>query len=529
MDSNLDIGYYLNVLKRRYLYFIVPFVLIFAVSSAVALLLPPVFRSEAKILILSQQIPTNLIQSTVTSLADERIQIIEQRVMTRDNLLKIVKKFDIFPENKGQISPSELVEKMRRQVQITRLSLVTKGRKRSTIAFTVSFEHKNPNVTVKVANEIVTLILNEDVRARTTRAVDTTKFLGREVNRLEKQLAVIESQVTDFKQKNEGALPSSLNVRLSRLELLQNNIKEFDREILNVKENRTLLELQFSALSGGDISTGTRLGNTSLQQLGSLKLELLRKAALYSSSHPAIKALESQISALEKNIKLQSEILNKKESTKSDDVNKVDPAMPPVMAVKMTTYNSRLIQLQQQRKNLLTVIADLNKSITSTPEVERALTALTRRYQNKQRSFDELLKKQQLALLGEKLEDNKQAEHFEVIEQPVVPRQPIKPNRKKILTLGFMLAMAAGGGGIFLIEMLNKSIRSGADLVASLNRHPLVSIPYVVTRSEVRRGAMRRKWLFILAIFLAVGSLLAVHVFYMNLDILFYKVINRLQ
>jgi protein tyrosine kinase modulator len=528
MDSSLDIGYYLSVLKRRYLYFIVPFVLVFAVSSAVALLLPPVYRSEAKILILSQQIPTNLVQSTVTSLADERIQVIEQRVMTRDNLLKIVRKFKIFQGNKDRFSPSELVEKMRNQVQITRLALATRGRKRSTIAFTVSFEHKNPGVTVKVANEIVTLILNEDVRARTTRAVDTTKFLGREVDRLEKQLAVIESQVTDFKQKNESALPSSLNVRLSRLEILQNNLKEFDREVLSIKENKTLLELQFSTLANGD-NSGTPLGNTSLQQLGALKLELLRKAALFSSSHPAIKALESQISALEKSIKLQGEVLDKKDNSNGDDIEKVDPAMPPVMAVKMTTYNSRLTQLQQQREKLLAAIVALNQSIARTPEVERALTALTRRYENKQKSFDELLKKQQLALLGEKLEDNKQAEHFEVIEQPVLPQQPIKPNRKKIIALGFMLAMAAGGGGIFLIEMLNKSIRTGADLVVSLNRHPLVSIPYVVTRSEIKRGGRQRKLLFILAIILAVATLTAVHIFYMNLDILFIKVIDRLQ
>jgi len=371
--------------------------------------------------------------------------------------------------------------------------------------------------------------LNEDVRTRTTRAVDTTKFLGREVDRLEKQLAVIESQVTDFKQKNENSLPSSLNIRLSRLEILQNNLKEFDREVLNIKESKALLVLQFSTLSGGDNSTGASLGNTPLQQLGTLKLELLRKAAIYSSSHPVIKTLESQISALEKNIKLQNDDLAKKDNSNSDDTEKVDPAMPPVMAVKMTTYNSRLIQLQQQREKLLSATVDLNQSITRTPEVERALKALTRRYQNKQRSFDELLEKQQLAILGEKLEDNKQAEHFEVIEQPVLPQQPIKPNRKKILALGFMLAMVAGGGGIFLIEMLNKSIRSGADLVASLNRHPLVSIPYVVTHSEIKRRGRRRKLLFILVIILGAVTLLAVHVFYMNLDILFIKVIDRLQ
>jgi len=529
MDSSLDIGYYLNVLKRRYLYFIVPFVIVFAIGAAVAILLPPVYRSEAKILILSQQIPTNLVQSTVSSLADERIQIIEQRVMTRDNLLKIANKFKIFGKNKEKLSSSELVQQMRKQIKITRLALVSRGRSRSTIAFTVSFEHRRPAVTVKVANEIVTLILNEDVRARTSRAVDTSNFLGREVDRLEKQLAVIESQVTNFKKKNENALPASLNIRLSRLELLQNNIKEIDREILNIKENRTLLELQYSTLTGGKDATGNSLANSPLQQLSTLKVELLRKAALLSKNHPEIKTLERQIAALKKNIKQQSEIAVKEDASKNKDIKKIDPAMPPIMAAKMTTYNSRLTQLKEEREKTQASIIELNQSIARTPEVERALTSLTRRYQNKKKSFDDLLKKQQLALLGEKLEDNKQSERFEVIEQPVVPQQPIKPNRKKILALGFMLAFVAGGGGIFLIETLNKSIRSGADLVATLNRHPLVSIPYVVTRREVKRGSRRRKLFFIVAIVFGAVALLALHLFYMNLDILFIKVINRLQ
>jgi len=529
MDSSLDIEYYLNVLKRRYLFFVVPLIIVSGISVAVALVLPPVYRSEAKILILSQQIPTNLVQSTVSSLANERIQIIEQRVMTRDNLLKIIRKFNIYPKKKEKLSPTELVFFMREQIKITRLALASRGRSRATIAFTVSFEHKKPAVTAKVANEMVTLILNEDVRARTSRAVDTTKFLGREVSRVEKQLSAIEEQVTGYKRKNKGALPSSLNVRLSQLLLLQNNLKEFDREALSIKENKTLLLLQFSALSEGSNASGASLDNSPLRQLGALKVELLRKASIYSKSHPAIKTLERQIAALDKNIKAQGQFVNPKTVSKDEELKKIDPAMPPIMAAKMTTYNSRLIQLKKSRETTLASMKALNESITRTPEVERALISLTRRYDHKKKSFDELLKKQQLAILGEKLEENKHSEHFEVIEQPIVPRTPIKPDRVKIMALGFMLALMSGGGGIILIEILNKSIRSGADLVAGLNRYPLVSIPYVITRKEMTRGSRRRKLLFVLAIILTVGTLVGVHLLYMNLDILFIKVIDRLQ
>jgi succinoglycan biosynthesis transport protein ExoP len=86
----LTIKDYLEIARRRWLYFVAPFLLIFAISIVVAILLPPVYRSSGTILIESQQIPDELIRSTVTGYADERIQVIQQLVMTRDNLLALL-------------------------------------------------------------------------------------------------------------------------------------------------------------------------------------------------------------------------------------------------------------------------------------------------------------------------------------------------------------------------------------------------------------------------------------------------------
>ena len=81
----LELTYYWQLVKRRALYFIVPFVLVLPLGLAVAVLLPATYVSEGKILVQSQQIPTELVRPTVTSAAQERIQVIEQRTMTREN------------------------------------------------------------------------------------------------------------------------------------------------------------------------------------------------------------------------------------------------------------------------------------------------------------------------------------------------------------------------------------------------------------------------------------------------------------
>ena len=89
-------AFYWELIKRRAFYFVIPFVLVLSAGLAVAKLLPATYSSEGKILVQSQQIPTELVRATVTSAAQERIQVIEQRTMTRENLLEIIDKFQLF-------------------------------------------------------------------------------------------------------------------------------------------------------------------------------------------------------------------------------------------------------------------------------------------------------------------------------------------------------------------------------------------------------------------------------------------------
>src|SRR5438874_2613030 len=114
----LELSFYWQLIKRRALYFIVPFMLVLPVGLAVAVLLPATYVSEGKILVQSQQIPTELVRPTVTSAAQERIQVIEQRTMTRENLLAIIDKFQLFPNQRNLMSATQLVEMMKKKASI---------------------------------------------------------------------------------------------------------------------------------------------------------------------------------------------------------------------------------------------------------------------------------------------------------------------------------------------------------------------------------------------------------------------------
>ena len=245
-------SYLFDILRRRALHFAIPFVLVFVIGSLIAMVWPATYLSEGRILVESQQIPTELVRPTVATLANERIQIIQQRIMTRDNLLAIAKKFQLTTNWRGRMSGTEILDFIRERTQIkpVELTLANTRLDKQAIAFTVGFVHERPEIAAKVANEFVTMILNEDVRGRTNSASETTRFLTQEVKRLEGQLGLLENQI-------------------SQITRLRSDAAADDGKVLAL-----------------------------------LKAELLIKGATYSDTHPDFKALQRKISALEKSSSL---------------------------------------------------------------------------------------------------------------------------------------------------------------------------------------------------------------------------------
>src|SRR5437899_48674 len=122
-EHGLDPSHYFEILKKRIFYILVPFILVAAVGSAVVMVWPPTYLSEGKILVESQQIPIDLVRPTVTATAKERLQVIEQRVMTRDNVLALMDKYGIFADRRDTLSRTELLDLMRENTSIKSLDL----------------------------------------------------------------------------------------------------------------------------------------------------------------------------------------------------------------------------------------------------------------------------------------------------------------------------------------------------------------------------------------------------------------------
>jgi uncharacterized protein involved in exopolysaccharide biosynthesis len=263
------------------------------------------------------------------------------------------------------------------------------------VIFTVGFEDSNPQTAARVANELVTRILNEDLRDRTSRAGDTTKFLAREVQRLQAESNVIDAKIAQ--SKFAQARPTS---------------------------------------------RGASPDQTSTQ-LAQLRAELAQKSAIYSDRNFQVQSLKRQIEAIEKNA-------------------------PPPPASQPTT--------------------------TGGPQPDPGLDALEVQQKNIQLNLETASAKLSAARLGETLERDQQSEKLEVIDQPTVPREPIRPNRPKLLGIALVLALMLGAGCAVGGELLDRAIRRGSDLTGIVDRELVVSIPFIFTQQDARRRK-KKIWL----------------------------------
>jgi uncharacterized protein involved in exopolysaccharide biosynthesis len=165
--NGTDARFYVSILLRRlpYLAAIVSSALVLTVI--VASVLPPRYRASAKILVEAPQIPVELARSTVPIQAALQMQIIRQQITTRDDLLVLANKFDIYGMEKDELSGEDIVDDMRSRITFNEIGLNSPYGDPGASVASVSFTATDPDLAAKVVNELVDLML-EVVDGRAT-------------------------------------------------------------------------------------------------------------------------------------------------------------------------------------------------------------------------------------------------------------------------------------------------------------------------------------------------------------------------
>ena len=286
-----DIRYFLSIFIRRLPYFLLLAATISAISVIVAVSLPPAYVSRTRLIVEASQIPDQLAPSMVQMPGAERLQIIEQRLLTRPNLLDIARNLNVL-ENQSKLTPDEIVSAMQARTTVRR----TAGRDAATL-MEISFEARTPQLAAGVLNEYLKLIQQSDISLRQARAGQTLDFFQTEVTRLAKEMQEQSEKILIFKNENLDALPDGLDFSQSQRAAMQERLEETEREIFQLRSQRQQLLTIFK--EGAPVGTSTIPATENETLLAKVKSELASALLLYSETNPKVKLLQARVAQLE--------------------------------------------------------------------------------------------------------------------------------------------------------------------------------------------------------------------------------------
>ena len=536
MDIKLSLTDIQGFIRRRYKTSLFIFVLILLAAGVVAIVLPPMYKSSAMILIEEQQIPTDYIKSTITSYAEERLQMVTRQIMKYSQLRNIIQQFDLYPEMVANDDMGRAVDKLKRSIERETISF-RGGNKSSTLAFSLSYEGYDPKTVMKVTEALSKLYLQEEYKAREKLASVTTDFLKQELKSLKDQVKIHESRMTEFKSKHIGALPENTAFNLQNASRMELELERINTSIRSLEDRKIYLKGQLANVEPLEPVTTAqgKLASNPKQRLKGLRLELLQLQARLSDKHPDIRKLKAEIKKLEAQVGTSDQavekvkLLNNKRAKLAEMKGRLSAKHPDVVRLtkevnilsrqvdnlltdksiteiseghpdnpayinlltQVAAADAEIKSLKEKEGNIQKNLADLQSKLSSAPLLEQEYNEIAMDLNNAKQKYKEILNNLTTAQVAQKMERQQKGEKFTILEPAYFPSSPHRPNRIAIVVLGFMFGLCVAFSVAVIQEGMDHTLKDTKELAKISNLPVLSSLSLVQTVEEHRRKRNR--------------------------------------
>ena len=446
-----------TILWHRRLYVIIPAVLLFVAGLVTAYTLPTLYRSTATMLVESQDLPTDLVQAPGTGEIEQRIARIREQVLSRGDLISLIEQNNLYEAERRSNPMSYVVEKMRKATTVGALegdiggAAPTNGS--NVIAINMAFDYPEPAKAQTVMQSYVTQFLRMDSDQIEDQANLTVRFLSEQAAKLQTQIQGIESQITRLKASNGAALAGMGGTTFM-------DTGSFTAQIAALEnQNRQLL-----AQSRGGAADPT---------LTAAETALAIAESTYSDSHPDVITARERVATL------------KKGGARGGGVSSV-------VQEQIKSNNNAIAQLVAQRNASMSRVNETMARQAGAPAILERAMQLEAQANNLRQQYakvsTDLLKAQSSARLA----NEQRAERLSLVEPPNLPDRPHWPNRPIVIGAGAAAGIAFGFLLALLVELLNRPMRSPAQ-VQAMGYPVLGVVPILQTNPRKKRFAFFRK------------------------------------
>jgi uncharacterized protein involved in exopolysaccharide biosynthesis len=514
-----DIEDYIDILRRHKAWILGPLMVGLVAGVVVAHMWPDTYVSTAVIRVVPPQVPERFVPSNVNAQIAERFSAMVASILSRSTLTNIITIHNLYPEAREKRPMLDIIEEMRtNDIEIVPMRSSGSGGRANAVTFQVSFRYHDRLVARRVTEELVTRFIDEHNRTRASQATQTTDFLHDKVEQAKKELDDADRRITEFRMRNLGQTPDQKTVNIQQLNSTELRISTLHAAISRVTQDKLRMEGELRSVNDkiralSAIPTVNRsVTQAKSQRLLELDREILQTdnalTALrerYRDNHPDVRRAQSNLAALRKT---RQDIAALEE--------KMPQASPQAEPVQMSPAATReLLDLQadatriqgliqtkdMEMEDLNRQIATLNRAtkeyqsrIESSPANEQEYLRLMMDRQAASDQYEGLKLKMNASEIATDLENRKQGENLELLDQASLPLTHAEPNRAMIVGAGFIAGLIVGVMLAAAREVKDTSLKNLKDVRAYTQLTILGSVPLLENDLVIRRRR-RLTWL----------------------------------
>ena len=474
-----------EIVRRRALLATAVFAAVLAAAVSFALYLPDLYRATA-LVVVERPISESVVRTPVSGELESRLYVIKQEILSRDRLIGLIERFNLYPELRQRASVEDVLAQARNDIAVQPAGPEQVSGRVKTVSFTLSYTGDTRESVADVTNAVAAFYVQQNQQMRSDEAIRTMEFLRQQLDEAKAQLDRHDSNMRAFTSRYTGELPQQVGVNLATLERLNTQLRlNGEQQIRIIEQRDKLLEglrdpvVISRAAGGAEISAE---GIERLKKLDDVKKQLLEAEGQFTDRHPDVVRLREQLAALERDHK-QAEAQEARQREEAEAAARTaaaaDPNVPPPQVRRRTLENldAELERLSQEQAGIRQTITSFEQRLESSPQRQQDYALITRDYTSAKDQYDSLMKRYEEAQLTASMESDRAGETFRVLETALPPEGPAAPNRFRLLIMGLLMAAAAAAAAVILREQFDTAFHSVEDVRDYTAVPVLVSIP----------------------------------------------------
>jgi polysaccharide chain length determinant protein (PEP-CTERM system associated) len=517
-----DIKFLKGFIRRRKKVFLMVASGVMTAAILFAIFAPKTYVSTATFLI-EGQVSDDIVKGAAASSIEEKLQAITQQILSHDRLLEIIKEFELYGKIKSPADVEYAVREMRsdisvRTIKAEDLDQRPSAARYSTVAFTLSYQGKDPVTVQKVASRLASLFVQKNIQAKEQVASQTVAILQQKIAELKERTGSLERKLNDYKVAHAGELPEAIPFNYEQINKLNTQIEELNQKIRIIEEQKRNPEAAYASRAASDPASAAAVATDPWLRMSQLRMQLVSMQSRYSDKHPEVIRTKSELRQLEARLGIsneQTEKLKKLEELKSREVElraSKGPQDPEVKKLQeeIAALNRELQKMKgsgavedpserelkrltQQRAELQKRVSEYQRKSQIAPLVQKEYSRLASEHDDALKQYNETMSKLAEVRLARGIEQTKLGERFTIIDEPMVPQKHDKPKRSRILLAGLLLSFIFGVFSSIVVERFDHSIKMVEELQKLTRKPVLIVFPVIKTSDEIAAENERYK------------------------------------